>query len=590
MRTEGRLGRAATLAAIVMILAVDAGTLRPAVRMPPAAAGLQAAALAPITTHVPPMGWNSWNAIGLAVDEAGVMAQARALVSSGLAAAGYDYVVLDGGWRAPRRDFRGEMQANPAKFPDGIEAVAAYVHGLGLKFGLHQPLGLKDCSSVGPGTQTAPGGEAQDAATFARWGVDFVKYDLCGYRYPPGTTPGAPDFDALVVRDGGTVLGQYQAVSATSTLSGGASTVPCVPCAAGAAVTGIGLRDGRLRFEGVLAPADGVYTADIRYVNVDRSSAEMDTALRRQREALLSVDQGPPVPTLYPILVGPDASPTGWGTVSTISVPVQLHRGANTLTLSDPGSFEEVIRAAYQRMADALRATGRPMMLSISEHGEARPWLWAPALGAMWRTTNDVRDLWDGRPAANPKGPGETGILTALEEQVGLDTYAGRGRWNDPDMLQVGNGAMSAAQDRAQFSLWSILAAPLFASADLARMSDATRQILLDREVIAVDQDPLGIEGRRIFDDSAGQVWIRPLADRSVAVVLLNTGPEARPMAVRTQDLGLRPAFRYSVRDLWAHSTTLTAGVITTIVPSRGVAMYRVGIVVPENGLKAPRP
>src|SRR2546429_1693801 len=146
----------------------------------------------------------------------------------------------------------------------------------------------------------------------------------------------------------------------------------------------------------------------------------------------------------------------------------------------------------------------------------------------MWRTTNDVRDMRDGRPAANRRGPGETGIMTALDEQVGLDAYATHGLWNDPDMLQVGNGATSAAEARAQFSLWSMRAAPLFASTDLVRMTDAARETLLNPEAIDVDQDALGIEGRRTFDDGVGQVWVKPLADRSVAVVLLDAGPEPR--------------------------------------------------------------
>src|SRR2546429_1749660 len=243
-RTGGGRGRLAVVAVAAMILAVDAGPSQPTLSRSPAATAERTGAGGP-ASRLPPMGWNTWNAFGLAVDEATVKAQARALVSSGMDRAGYRYVVLDGGWRAPQRNARGDMQANAAKFPGGIEALAAYVHGLGLKFGLHQPIGMKDCSSTGPGTQTAPGGERQDAETFARWGVDFVKYDLCGYRYPPGTMPGAPDFDAVVVRAGGAVLGQYPAVSARSTLGGAAGTVPCDPCAGCRAATGIGLPDGR---------------------------------------------------------------------------------------------------------------------------------------------------------------------------------------------------------------------------------------------------------------------------------------------------------------------------------------------------------
>jgi alpha-galactosidase len=558
------------LAVLVVGACGDAGLVHSTPR--PSSA---ARAAAPGVTG-PLMGWNSWNAIRLGVDEAYMKAEARALVASGMGKAGYDYVVLDGGWRAPTRDARGEMQANPAKFPDGLRGLASYVHGLGLKFGVHQPMGMRDCSNVGPGTQTAPGGELQDAETFASWGVDFIKYDLCGYSYPPGTTPGAPDFAGLAVLQGATVLGRYPAASSQTRVEGGAVLTPCAACERGQAVTGIGLEGGSVRFEGVDAPADGDYTLEVSYVNVEHSSAELTTALRRRRMALLSVDGGAPQTTWYPIPLGPDGGPTGWGTVGTLSVPARLHAGHNTVTLSDPGSFEDVIRAAYERMAVALKHVRRPVVLSISDHGEARPWLWAPRLGSMWRTTNDLGDFWIDPGPPGDRGPGLTSIVAAVDEQVGLAEYAGHGGWNDPDMLQVGNGGTTPTEDEAQFSLWSVLAAPLFAGNDLTTMSPTVRQILLNREVIAVDQDPLGVEGRRIYHDGVGQVWLKPLADGSAAVVLLNTGQDSRWMATSARELGLRQAPVYAARDLWAHATTRSAGWFSALVPGHGVAMLRV--------------
>ena len=333
----------------------------------------------------PPMGWNSWNAWGLNVDEARVEAAAQALVSSGLRDAGYDYVVLDGGWRAPTRDANGNMQANPQKFPDGIKALADYVHSLGLKFGIHQGVGTTDCSGTGPGTQTAPGGEQQDADTFAAWGVDFLKYDLCGYKYASGTMPGAPDYAAVIVRQGKNVIGRYEAVSPANKLRGGADIGPCAHCTGGKDVTGIGLQDGSLQINGVSAPETGAYTLDVVYVNVDHSNAELQSALRKKRVALLRVDGEAPITTSYPVPVDADGNPVDWGTEATLAVPVHLKQGQNTLTFSDPRSYEEVIRQAYQRMALAIRRTGRQMVLSISEHGMTRPWLWAPQIAAAIR-------------------------------------------------------------------------------------------------------------------------------------------------------------------------------------------------------------
>jgi len=133
-------------------------------------------------------------------------------------------------------------------------------------------------------------------------------------------------------------------------------------------------------------------------------------------------------------------------------------------------------------------------------------------------------------------------------------------------------------EDQAHFSLWSILAAPLFAGNDLQRMPEGVREVLANREVIAVDQDPMGIEGRRIYDDGSSQVWVKPLADGSVAVLLLGSGPHAAAMAVTAHDLGLRTGSTYSVRNLWEHSTTQSTGLIRVPVAAHSAVMLRVRV------------
>ncbi|HLH69476.1 MAG TPA: hypothetical protein VKY90_10695 [Candidatus Dormibacteraeota bacterium] len=530
----------------------------------------------PDLASTPPMGWNSWNAFGPAVNEALIEAEAQVLVSSGLRAAGYDYVVLDGGWALPTRDARGNLQPDPARFPHGIGALAAYVHRLGLRFGIHQAVGMTDCAGRSPGTQSAPGGEQQDASTFAAWGVDFIKYDLCRYRFPPGTTPGAPDLVGVTVLQGDRVVGRYRAVAANSLLTGAARPVSCALCPGGQAATGIGLDGGTVQLQGVSVPSAGAYTLDITYVNVDRSGAMIRSPLRRRRMALLSVDGGAPLTTWYPVPISRTGAVTGWGTLSSVSVPVLLRAGANTLTFSDPHSIEEVVRRAYQRMARAIARTGRPMLLSICEYGMTRPWLWAPGIGQMWRTTPDVGDLWSGRWPRGDHHHGSISIMAALGAEQGLGAYSRPGGWNDPDMLQVGNRAMTPAEDRAMFSLWSVLAAPLMAGNDLSRMSPETRQVLLNREVIAVDQDRLGAGGGRIVDAPGEQVWMRPLSDGSRAVVLLNTGSRPTLLSVQARTLGLAPEPIYVVRDLWQHRTSISTGNLEARVPAQGVAMFRV--------------
>jgi len=357
----------------------------------------------------PPMGWNSWNHFACNVSSSLIESEADAMVASGMKAAGYRYVVIDDCWQVGR-DANGNILADPQRFPQGIKAVADYVHGKGLKFGIYSDVGDHTCQ-MRPGSR---GHEYQDALQYARWGVDYLKYDWC--------------------------------------------------------------------------------------------------------------NKG-----------GLDA------------------------------------RSAYATMSDALRATGRPIVFSICNWGEEQPWLWgAQAGGNLWRTTQDIWDAWSGRRDF------ALGVLDILDLQADLGAYAKPGHWNDPDMLEIGNGGMTDAQYRAQFSLWAILAAPLIAGNDLRQMSAATRATLTNREVIAVDQDALGIEGRRVWKDGDAEIWVRPLTGGRQAIVLLNRG--ARPQSIRLDwsALNLPGYVPLRLRDLWQHEDLpIAKGSLTLPVPPTSVRMLR---------------
>jgi len=357
----------------------------------------------------PPMGWNSWNHFACNVSASLIEGEADAMVASGMKAAGYRYVIIDDCWQVAR-DQDGNIVPDPQRFPQGMKAVADYVHAKGLKFGIYSDVGDHTCQ-MRPGSR---GHEYQDALQYARWGVDYLKYDWCN--------------------------------------------------------TG-----------------------------------------------------------------GVDA------------------------------------KSSYATMSDALRSTGRPIVFSLCDWGRYEPWLWgAQAGGNLWRTTGDISDVWSGKPG------GDNGVLQILDLQVGLAGYAGPGHWNDPDMLEIGNGGMSVAQYRAQFSLWAILAAPLIAGNDLRQMSAAIRGILTNREVIAVDQDPLGIEGQRAWKDGDAEIWTRPLKGGSEAIVLLNRGGEARPIRLDWSVLHLPEFLPLRFRDLWRHADLPVAtGSLTVHVPPTAVVMLR---------------
>ena len=218
----------------------------------------------------------------------------------------------------------------------------------------------------------------------------------------------------------------------------------------------------------------------------------------------------------------------------------------------------------YTKVRDALRSAGRPIVFSICEWGQNHPWSWAAEVGHLWRTTTDIEDKW-------------TSVLDNLDINSQYARAAGPGHWNDPDMLEVGNGGMTWDEYRAHFSLWAIMAAPLMAGNDLRRLDDSTRAILLNREVIAVDQDSLGAQGTLIWQqDGALQVWMKPLADGSRAVALLNRSGAAAEFGITLKRLGL-PVKSAAVRDLWAHQDRGTVNDrVRATVPAHGVVMVRV--------------
>ena len=230
-------------------------------------------------------------------------------------------------------------------------------------------------------------------------------------------------------------------------------------------------------------------------------------------------------------------------------------------------------RAAYATMYDALRATGRPIVYSICEWGRHRPWDWAAAAGGnLWRTTGDISDLWDGAEHHDHR----LGVVDILDRQVGLASFAGPGHWNDPDMLEVGNGGMTDDEYRAHFSLWAMLAAPLIAGNDLSTMSATIAAILTKREVIAVDQDPLGVEGRRAVKSGDTEIWVRPLAGGSVAVVLLNRSAETRSIHLDWSALNLPRDRPMDVRDLWfGEQRQRISQSMTAAVRSHAVVMWK---------------
>ncbi len=372
--------------------------------------------------RTPYMGWNTFYGLGSTFDEQTVQSEADAMVSRGLAAAGYRYVWIDGGWWSGTRDAGGNITVDPSQWPHGMKAVADYIHGKGLLAGIYTDAGQNGCGGVNQGSY---GHYQQDVDQFAGWGFDAVKVDFCG----------------------GTQLG--------------------------------------------LEPA---------------------AAYRAFRDALLN---------------------------NSLQRPMLFN-------ICNP-FVPEYHGVPYDRSAYVSYTFG-------------------PDTGNSWRTYTDVGFVhsiaW-------------TDVLRNFDKNALHPEAAGPGHWNDPDYLGPELG-MTAGQAQAQFSLWSIAAAPLIIGSDVRSLSPATIDMLTNREVIAVDQDPLGVQGTQVTGTGGGQVWSKPLAGGDRAVVLLNRTDQAQLVATTAAALGVQQADEYAVRDLWAHRTTESAGRVAAFLAPNSAAMFRV--------------
>jgi alpha-galactosidase len=239
---------------------------------------------------------------------------------------------------------------------------------------------------------------------------------------------------------------------------------------------------------------------------------------------------------------------------------------------------------AYTTMRDALFGAGRPIVFSICEWGDNQPWTWAKDVGHLWRITGDITNCFDCE--VNHGSWSSWGVMKIIEMRKDIRKYAGPGHWNDPDMLEVGNG-MSAGEDRAHFSLWCILAAPLIAGNDLRAMNKETTDILTNREVIAIDQDSLGIQGFRYNNDVGGlEVWVKPLQRGDWAVCFLNRTLKSQKMSFDWSKIVIGDDLSgmtlnsnettYSLRDLWKMKNLgTTQKTLVVEVPPMDVLLLR---------------
>ncbi|KAG0543073.1 hypothetical protein BDA96_02G158000 [Sorghum bicolor] len=352
--------------------------------------------------QTPQMGWNSWNHFACNINEQTIRQIADAMVDTGLAKLGYEYINIDDCWAAYNRDSQGNLVPKPSTFPSGMKALSDYVHGKGLKLGIYSDAGSRTCSQQMPGSL---GHEEQDAKTFASWGIDYLKYDNCNYQ---GLSP----------------------------------------------------------------------------------------------------------------------------------------------------------QPRYSTMSRALLNSGRNIFFSICEWGVGNPATWASSLGNSWRTAGDIKDNW-GSMASN------------ADSNDYWAKYAGPGGWNDPDMLEIGNGGMTTEEYRSHFSIWALAKAPLLTGCDIRSMSKDTKDILSNQNVIAVNQDALGVQGLKVQKNGDQEVWAGPLSGGRVAVVLWNRGPTQASITASWSSIGLSTSAVVDAHDLWTgEATSSVQGELKATVETHACKMY----------------
>ena len=238
---------------------------------------------------------------------------------------------------------------------------------------------------------------------------------------------------------------------------------------------------------------------------------------------------------------------------------------ANPNAPTDPAEQMHLMIAAYDKMGKALRQTGRPIVYSLCQYGMDAVWEWGPSVGAnLWRTTGDVQANWQS-------------IYGIISQQAGLWRYAGPGHWNDPDMLEVGNGNLSLAENRSHFSMWAMLAAPLLAGNDLPNMKPEIKAILTNKDVIAIDQDPLGSQAMLMYSDGEVDVWMRHLSNGDQALAILNAGPDrlaTHPFHLDLVYMGASP--KVKGRDLWTGKEVTFTENQAIELPSHDILLVRI--------------
>lgn len=512
----------------------------------------------------PPMGWSSWNLFRNKINEDLMLEIATAMQKSGLLDAGYQYLNLDDCWQSSERDSEGRLQGDLSTFPSGIAALCQKVNALGLKLGIYSSNGTYTCEDM----PASLGNEAIDADTVASWGIEYFKYDFCHNKGIPMRAPCIEKIQLRSMKKGQET--EFAAVDAM--LSGSARIVEDKRLYSGKYIDGIsaGLGSAEFCFE---APEDDEYTLTL-------CLKKKSNAYKYAHIEINGTD-------IYKITVPPTIALSGDGRHQ---VGIQLKQGFNVIKIYNPVLSRQFSSAMqYRNMGKELQRatrelaekTGNPerkICYSICEWGLNFPWKWGKTAGNLWRTTPDIKAFW-------------ASVLAIYEFNVRLQKYAGPGHWNDPDMLEVGNGSLTPEENKTHFTLWCMMAAPLILGNDVREFvsedgtpnkNHPTLKIVTNKDLIAVDQDPLGIQCKRVRTNGIVDMLVKPLVNHEAAICIFNKSSD---VVCRTFDIreyicssfaDVPVSDSYRCTELWEKSVYQTNGSLSVRIPPHGVKVFKI--------------
>ena len=497
----------------------------------------------------PPMGWSSWNTFRNRIDENLIYDTAVAMKEKGLVDAGYHFVNIDDNWVDNARDDEGRIQADKLTFQSGIPALVEKVNAMGISLGVYSSNGTATCEDLTASLYH----EWTDAYTFAKWGVEYFKYDFC-HNIP--LSEYAPLVYAVTISKNG--IGRtYDCKEAE--LSGLARYMKKKGFD-GKYVSGLDRREGAMTFDKIEVEEDGVYNVTVHIVKHGQyEKCLMLEANGIEREVLIFPSQ------------------KRFNMTAKFTVSMHLKKGKNTLKLFNPiGTRADSAMLQYVNMGRQLKKATekvardagkpeKPITFSICEWGFNQPYKWGRYAGNLWRTTPDIRPIWPW-------------IKILYNHTVKLYKYAGVGGWNDPDMLEVGNGKLTFEQNRSHFALWCMMCAPLILGNDLRNISDDVLKIVKNPDLIAINQDALGVPAKRVVKGTV-DVLVKPLADGSVAVCAFNKGGKKKynlnlKKVLSDEYARCKKTENFVATNLWDKSETTTNGVISVSVNKHDSAVF----------------